>query len=107
MARPSRLVLASAGVLLGLLSVAIAATQITLTYYLPGPSGLATSHTTAFGPAIIATAVAVVMAVVLIGWLVRNLIGPSQLWLWAIPVAALIISYAVTIGVSNLERPAF
>jgi len=107
MARPLRLVLASAGVLLGLLSVLIAASQITLTYYLPSPSGIASTHTTTFRPAIAATAVAVVMALILIGWLVRNLIGASRIWLWAIPVAALLISYAVTIAVTGMPRPSF
>jgi len=49
----------------------------------------------------------VVMALILIGWLVRNLIGASRIWLWAIPVAALIISYAVTIAVTGMPRPSF
>lgn len=107
MAKPLRIVLASIGVLLGLFAVLLAAGQATLTYALPTPNGYAASHTTTYGPGIAATAVAVVMTLVTIGWLVANLVRTPKLWLWGIPVAALIVSYLVAIVVMGLDRPVF
>lgn len=107
MARPLRLVLSSIGVLLGLVALLLAAGQITLTYYLPSQSGIATTHTTTFAPGIAATAVAAVMLLITIGWLILAAVRAVRPWLFAIPVAALIISYAVTIAVMGMPRPSF
>lgn len=137
MVKPLRIVLASVGVLLALCAVLLAAQQATMTYVLPVPETKAqetpygVGHTIAYGPGVMATVVAVVMALVTIGWLVANAVGISSAarvssavrvsgavgpsgalriskpWLWAIPVVALIISYVVTLVVMGMNRPVF
>jgi hypothetical protein len=107
MAKPLRIVLASIGVLLALAAVLMAAAQSTVTYYLPTPSGYATRHTTTYGPGVAATVVAVLMAFVTIGWLIATILRVAKLWLWAVPAAALIVSYVVAIVVGGLHRPTF
>ena len=107
MAKPLRIVLASIGVLLALFAVLLAVEQSMLTYYLPTPNGLASSHTTMFWPGVLATVVAVLMALVMIGWLIANVVRASRPWLWVLPVAALVISYAIAIMVMSLDRPSF
>lgn len=106
-AKPLRIVLASIGVLLALFAVLLAAEQMTLTYYLPTPNGQASEHATIYGPGIAATVVAVLMALVTIGWLIANLVTIAKLWFWAIPIAALIVSYLVAVVVIGLDRPVF
>lgn len=107
MAKPLRIVLAGIGVLLALVAVVLAAAQITLTYYLPTPGGHASEHTTTYGPGLAATAVAGLMAVVTVGWLVRNVVGVPRPWLWLVPIAAVLISYAVVVAVAGMDRPLF
>lgn len=107
MPKPLRVVLAATGVLLALVAVVLGAAQITLTYYLPTPGGHATKHTTTYGPAVAATAVAGLMAAVAVGWLVSNVVGAPRLWLWLVPIVAVLISYVVVAAVAGMDRPLF
>ncbi|QDP97150.1 hypothetical protein FOE78_15540 [Microlunatus elymi] len=97
-------------ILICLLGALIAASGIQLTYYLPpvnGSGGMATRHTTTFGPAIAATITVVIFALTEIVWLVWNLVSVPPRWFWI--GAALIAVIAIIVGVSanELPRPSF
>jgi hypothetical protein len=107
MSQTLRIVLAAVAAVIALLLVPVALAQLSLTYYLPGPTGRGTSRTVLYGPGVAATVVAGVVFVAELGWLLWNLLRTPPRPLWLAAAGVLIGSIVVVLGVAGADRPAF
>lgn len=107
--RPIRIMAAAAITLACVVTVLAAASQVTLTYYLPPsiPGGEASAHTTVFGPAVVAVVLTIVLAVAAALWLVWNIAAAPARRLWLVAVALVVAAVVTVIAVGAMDRPAF
>lgn len=109
MKKPVRI--AVAGVItLGCAAMALlAASQMTMTYYLPPlePGGEASEHTAAFGPAVVAFVITVLLTVVAGSWLIWNLVRRPPAKLWALAALVLLAAVVAALMAQQLPRPSF
>lgn len=106
--QPLRVVVASILAAIATLGLAIVASQIAVTYFLPaGDSGPATKQTHAFEPAIVGTVLASLAVLALLAHLVVILRQRTARWTWPAAVLCTLLAVGAPVIVAMLDRPTF
>ncbi|MET1005061.1 MAG: hypothetical protein ABWX96_05910 [Propionibacteriaceae bacterium] len=106
MSRPVTVLVATVSLVLSALLVVVAGSQASVHYLLPSPTG-ATRHSALFGPGVVATVVAVLVALLAAGWLVLALVGRTATWMLATVLGLLLVDVLAIAVVAGLDRPSF
>lgn len=107
MGRTGRILLSIALLAISAFVVIVVASEIPLAYALPDGEGGATREVAVFGPAVVATVVAGLAALVQAGLLVWNLVRPAPLAVWIVALVALLAGVVAAIVTATADRPVF
>jgi hypothetical protein len=107
MSQPLRVIVASVLLATAALGLTVVASDIAITHYLPGDSGVATKHTATFEPAIAGTVVASVAVIALLGHLIVVLRRRAPRWMWLAAAVCTLLGVGAPVIVATLDRPVF
>ncbi len=109
MVRPLRILLAVSLLAAALLSLAMAVSGSTLTYYLPpmDKGGYASERTDMFLPAVVASVVAGITAIATAVWVVLVARQPRPRSHWFMVLALVLVDLAVLVVTLGMDRPTF
>ncbi|WP_314137949.1 hypothetical protein [uncultured Plantibacter sp.] len=108
MSRVQRILGASALLVIAALSLAVVATQTTMSWYqAPGADGLATKQIAVFEPAVVGTVIAALAVLALLVHLVLVIRRAVPRVQWVVAVALTVATVIAAVVVSVADRPVF
>jgi hypothetical protein len=104
--RPVTVLVATAALIVAMMTLILGMQQATVHYALPTPTGVST-HSVVYAPGVFAAGVAATVALLTGVWLVVAAVGRSTVWMVFLMLGVLVVDVVVLIVVNGLVRPTF